>query len=45
MMSMKNIADGVVALMNLVRTPGEELLDPEIRFRVFLRNKNDFRVT
>ena len=32
---MKNIADGVLAPMNLVRTPGEELLDPEIRLCVF----------
>ena len=39
----KNISDGVVVLINLVRTPREELLDPNIRFCVFWGTKNDFR--
>ena len=39
---MKTIFDGVVVLMEDVRTPREELLGPKIRFCVFLETKSDF---
>ena len=42
-MSIKNISDGVVVLMNFVRTPREELLDLKISFCVFSGTKCDFK--